>query len=778
MPPSRRASTRSEELCDEITLRIDSALAGRARRGHGTRRSDETESGSPGHRRGAVPARNHRHAGGEDGRGLRQAGGERGDDARQRRDGRARGVRYVARQDQRSLGAMARPLEISAHGRAAPGCGEERRGTGQAARARLDPLPRCSALGPGGDAQRQTRRRDRARRAPGRSREAGRRRRVAGHRAMDANRQRQARRSARARDPRRGVSRRSAPARERSGGRPVARRRGGSRGHGRHDLWPLGVLGLERCHGELRRKHQRLQERGLRAGAGPAGQCSSQREHLVMDDRRRARRRRGRRDRVRAISRPEERRVRHGVASLADRRPTGAGHRADPGPAVSIPRAAIAVCAVSLAGCDSLVGLQDITPDGAPVALSLTSPGKGLAQQPLGPIQVDVLDVRNHPVTGFTGQITLALGNNPSGATLLGTVSAAAVGGTASFDLVGIDKVGAGYTLTASTDGVPSVTSDPINIVAPVFTPVATGIAGGPITGVAVSPAPAAGGATIFAGAGDGGYKRVDGGANWKLASFGADITGRVVADPSRPGVVYEGRAGSVNSYFLKKTVDGGASWHNLAQGDRQFGFQYVYSFALDPANPSVIYTAGQTPARSSDGGTTWTRLAVPSGCNQIAVDQATSDTVYCTGYTVMTGLVVGLYKSTNGGAAWAAANNGIANPTTVGNLFTTPKSIFVYADNMVYRSIDAGASWTGTTLLYPAAMAYAPSMPNRIYLANGGQIMVSNDGGANFTAAAGSVPDSIQGLAVDPTNPDIVYAAGNTGGLFVSRNAGGSRSE
>jgi photosystem II stability/assembly factor-like uncharacterized protein len=440
---------------------------------------------------------------------------------------------------------------------------------------------------------------------------------------------------------------------------------------------------------------------------------------------------------------------------------------------VSIPRAAIAVCAVSLAGCDSLVGLQDITPDGAPVALSLTSPGKGLAQQPLGPIQVDVLDVRNHPVTGFTGQITLALGNNPSGATLLGTVSAAAVGGTASFDLVGIDKVGAGYTLTASTDGVPSVTSDPINIVAPVFTPVATGIAGGPITGVAVSPAPAGGVATIFAGAGDGVYKSVDGGANWKLASFGADITGRVVADPSRPGVVYEGRAGSVNSYFLKKTVDGGASWHNLAQGDRQFGFQYVYSFALDPANPSVIYTAGQTPARSSDGGTTWTRLAVPSGCNQIAVDQATSDTVYCTGYTVMTGLVVGLYKSTNGGAAWAAANNGIANPTTVGNLFTTPKSIFVYADNMVYRSIDAGASWTGTTLLYPAAMAYAPSMPNRIYLANGGQIMVSNDGGANFTAAAGSVPDSIQGLAVDPTNPDIVYAAGNTGGLFVSRNAG-----
>jgi photosystem II stability/assembly factor-like uncharacterized protein len=440
---------------------------------------------------------------------------------------------------------------------------------------------------------------------------------------------------------------------------------------------------------------------------------------------------------------------------------------------VSILRAAIAVGAVSLAGCDSLVGLQDITPDGAPVALSLASPSKGLAQQPLGLIQVDVLDIRNHPVMGFTGQITLALGNNPSGATLLGTVSTAAAGGTATFDLVGIDKLGTGYTLTASTDGVPSATSGPIDIVLPAFTPVATGVAGGPIAGVAISPAPAGGAATIFAGAGDGVYKSVDGGANWKLASFGADITGRLVADPSRPGVVYEGRAGSTNSYFLKKTVDGGASWHNLAQGDRQFGFQYVYSFALDPANPSVIYTAGQTPARSSDGGTTWTRLGIQSACNQIAVDQATSDTVYCIGYTTMTGLTVGLYKSTNGGAAWASANNGITMPTTVSNLFTTPKGVFVYADNKVYRSIDAGASWTGTSLLYPNAMAYAPSMPNRVYLANGGAISVSNDGGANFTAAGSGVADSFQSLAVDPTNPDIVYAAGNAGGVYVSRNGG-----
>src|SRR5207302_164414 len=66
--------------------------------------------------------------------------------------------------------------------------------------------------------------------------------------------------------------------------------------------------------------------------------------------------------------------------------------------------------------------------------------------------------------TGFTGNITVAIGTNPSSGTLAGTLTHAAVGGVATFSGLGIDKVGTGYTLTATGAG--STTSAAVNITA------------------------------------------------------------------------------------------------------------------------------------------------------------------------------------------------------------------------------------------------------------------------------------------------------------------------
>jgi len=49
--------------------------------------------------------------------------------------------------------------------------------------------------------------------------------------------------------------------------------------------------------------------------------------------------------------------------------------------------------------------------------------------------------------------VTLELGNNPSGATLTGTLSIAAVRGVASFSDLRIAVPGSGYTFTASAIG-------------------------------------------------------------------------------------------------------------------------------------------------------------------------------------------------------------------------------------------------------------------------------------------------------------------------------------
>src|SRR5439155_1327772 len=79
-------------------------------------------------------------------------------------------------------------------------------------------------------------------------------------------------------------------------------------------------------------------------------------------------------------------------------------------------------------------------------------------------VEVTAQDASGNTATGFTGNITVAIGTNPSSGTLAGTLTHAAVAGVATFSGLGIDKVGTGYTLTATGAG--STTSTACNIIA------------------------------------------------------------------------------------------------------------------------------------------------------------------------------------------------------------------------------------------------------------------------------------------------------------------------
>src|SRR5205823_2140811 len=68
-------------------------------------------------------------------------------------------------------------------------------------------------------------------------------------------------------------------------------------------------------------------------------------------------------------------------------------------------------------------------------------------------VQITAQDGNGNTATGFTGNITVAIGTNPSSGTLSGTKTVAAVAGVASFSGLSIDKAGTGYTLTATGAG-------------------------------------------------------------------------------------------------------------------------------------------------------------------------------------------------------------------------------------------------------------------------------------------------------------------------------------
>lgn len=74
-------------------------------------------------------------------------------------------------------------------------------------------------------------------------------------------------------------------------------------------------------------------------------------------------------------------------------------------------------------------------------------------------VQVVAEDSTGVTDTLYTGTVTLALGNNPGGANLTGTLTIAAQRGVTSFSDLRIDVPGSGYTFTASATGLVGASS-------------------------------------------------------------------------------------------------------------------------------------------------------------------------------------------------------------------------------------------------------------------------------------------------------------------------------
>ncbi|HEX8453305.1 MAG TPA: Ig-like domain-containing protein [Longimicrobium sp.] len=123
----------------------------------------------------------------------------------------------------------------------------------------------------------------------------------------------------------------------------------------------------------------------------------------------------------------------------------------------------LAASSGSLTGATS--GPFDITP-GAPAALAFTvQPSNVVASAPITPaVQVSIVDANGNLVTTATDNVTIAIGTNPSGGTLSGTTTVAAVNGVATFSNLSINLVGTGYTLTASSGSLTGAMSSAFNV--------------------------------------------------------------------------------------------------------------------------------------------------------------------------------------------------------------------------------------------------------------------------------------------------------------------------
>ncbi len=286
-------------------------------------------------------------------------------------------------------------------------------------------------------------------------------------------------------------------------------------------------------------------------------------------------------------------------------------------------------------------------------------------------------------------------------------------------------------------------------------------------------------------------YKTTDGGQNWKQVLKVSEHTGfnEVFVDPRYPNIVYAAahqRQRKVFTYIgggpesaLYKSTDGGANWtkimNGLPSGDiGRIGLNY------SPVNPDVLYAvveAGDTDGgvyRSMDRGASWTKQGsyYTSGnyYQKIYCDPKDIDKIFVMNTYLGVSKDGGKNFSILGEKSKHIDNHAMwINPNNTNHYL-------VGCDGGIYESFDAAENWHYKPNL-PVTQFYKVSTDNTFpfYHIHGGTQDNFSIGGPSRTTSINGIPnydwyftstgDGFE-TQIDPTDPNIVYAQSQYGGL------------
>lgn len=219
-------------------------------------------------------------------------------------------------------------------------------------------------------------------------------------------------------------------------------------------------------------------------------------------------------------------------------------------------------------------------------------------------------------------------------------------------------------------------------------------------------------------------YRSDDGGMSWDTAL--ADISvNDIEIDPASPNIVYAGGLDAPSVGGLFKSVDDGISWTKI-QGS------IVMSIAVNPIDHNTIYIGTQLEGikKSTDGGTSWDSInnglppcvvSTSGFILTIAIDPLNPDILYCGTYCGTNSY--GVFKSTNAGEEWTAANTGLTTMYVRKIVIDYLRPSILYAQSFgagVFRSIDGARTWEAMNAGLPGLdlgdLVMDPVSPNVLY--------------------------------------------------------------
>jgi photosystem II stability/assembly factor-like uncharacterized protein len=316
-------------------------------------------------------------------------------------------------------------------------------------------------------------------------------------------------------------------------------------------------------------------------------------------------------------------------------------------------------------------------------------------------------------------------------------------------------------------------------------------------------------------------YIGVNNGGIWKTTDYGrtwypifddqpTGSVGDVAVSPSNPNVLYAGSGEGLQRPDLSvgdgiyKSLDAGKTWSHLGLDS----VQQIGGLAIDPTNENKVFVAAlghpyganaeRGIYRTTDGGKTWQKVLYRdenTGAIQVTIDPKNPDVVYADMWAgrqapwengEWNGAASGLYKSIDGGNTWKQLTKGL--PSTAEGLTrigfgiapSDPQRLYATVDcgnhGGIYRSDDAGASWTIMTSDERfwgrgddfAEIKVDPANADIVYSADV-VVWKSVDGAKTWKAFRGAPGgDDYHRLWINPVNGNIILIASDQGAIIT----------
>ncbi|MBI4277587.1 MAG: hypothetical protein HY660_03940 [Armatimonadetes bacterium] len=270
------------------------------------------------------------------------------------------------------------------------------------------------------------------------------------------------------------------------------------------------------------------------------------------------------------------------------------------------------------------------------------------------------------------------------------------------------------------------------------------------------------------------------------VAVRGIEHVHGLAVGPANPAILWIGTHGGLIR------VTNGQEWMRIGrQGFDMMGFN------VHPTEPNVLVTSGHPGPRdprrnplgvqvSRDGGQTWQTMALPGEADFHTMTMSKADPRVLYAWNVSGRM--GLYRSRDGGRRWEyLGDRGLER---VFSLAAHPRDaalVFAGTARGLYVSRDGAESWqsfTSALLSLPiTAVEIHPKDPRIAYVYAAKPdlgLLRTTDGGNRWTPVGFVLGqrDAVGNLALDPSDPQVIYFATFGGDLYRSPDGGMRREQ